>query len=179
MPFQFYTVGLASYHFLEPDSEDNYRAYISYESPRTKAWPPLDNGERVPARVPFRNLAWDPAARTFTGDILWEEDCGTTWMNESRWSYEIVFDPSLLFVRSGTCRRTGRESHHFGSDLIYINAALEMSLRSNPEGQSSGGYLDVIRQWRDNNASSGTLDMLGEVAMAVMDNRESMFDFNI
>ena len=40
-------------------------------------------------------------------------------------------------------------------------------------------YLGVIQQWRDNGASTATLDMLGEVAMSVMDNRESRFDFNL
>merc|ERR1712130_656734 len=43
------TVGLASYHFLpqnqnEEINDDAYHAYISYEHPRTSQWPPLDNG---------------------------------------------------------------------------------------------------------------------------------------
>ena len=34
---QSFAIGLASYHFLKPEDEDNYRAYISYENPRTEA----------------------------------------------------------------------------------------------------------------------------------------------
>jgi len=176
---QLYSVGLASYHFLEPDSDGNCQAYISYESPKTEAWPSLDNGDKVPSRVPFRNISWDPTTRIFKGNICWEQDYSTTWMNESKWSYEIVFDATFKFVVSGTCSRSGGESHRFGIDLIYINAALETSLRMSLASQSSGEYLDVVRQWRDNNASTGTLAMLGEVAMAVMGDRESMFDFNL
>jgi hypothetical protein len=40
-------------------------------------------------------------------------------------------------------------------------------------------YLDIIRKWRLDGASGPTLDMLGEISMRVLDNRdESMFDFN-
>jgi len=176
---QLFTVGLASYHFLEPDSDGNYQAYISYESPKTEAWPSLDNGDRVPARVPFRNITFEPETRTFKGDICWEEDYGTAWMGESKWSYEIVFDPTFVFIESGTVGRSMGESHMFGVDLIYINAAIETSLRTSLASQSTGEYFDVVREWRDSNASTGTLQMLGQVAMAVMGDRESMIDFNI
>lgn len=179
---QLFTVGMASYHFMkDPDIDGTYQAYISYESPRTEAWPSLDNGETVPARVPFRNVQWGPETRTFKGDICWEEDYNTTWMSESKWSYEIVFDPNFMFVASGAVLRAMGEPHQFGSDLVYINAALETPLREIRETtQSTGAYFGVIRQCRDSGgASPGTLEMLGEVAMTVMDDRESVFDFNL
>ena len=125
---QGFCVGMASYHFLQPDSSGNYSAYISYESPRTEAWPSLDNGEPVPSRVPFRNIQWESESRTFKAEIPWEQDYGTTWMNESLWQYEITFDQSYMFVVSGTVRRSTGEPHKFGVDLIYINAALATPL---------------------------------------------------
>lgn len=177
---QCYSVGLASYHFEEPDADDNFKAYISYESPRCEMWPTLDNGESIPSRVPFRNIHWEPETRTFKGDICWEQDFGTTWMNESKWSYEIEFDPAFLFVVSGTCSRSMGQAHQFGSDLIYVNAALEALLRDTLQAaETTEGYLSFVNQCRDSNASSGTVEMIGEVAMSVMGNQESMFDFNL
>mmetsp|Transcript_6253 Transcript_6253/g.15567 ORF Transcript_6253/g.15567 Transcript_6253/m.15567 type:complete len:586 (+) Transcript_6253:180-1937(+) len=177
---QAFCVGLASYHFLDPSPVGNLQAFISYENPRTEMFPCLDNNETVPSRVPFRNIAWEPETRTFKGDICWEQDYGTTWMNESKWSYRIVFDPTFMFVVSGTCTRSMGAPHQFGNDLIYINAALEIPLRETLQTtQSTGEYLNVMRRWRDDNASSGTLEMMGEVAMAVMGDRETMFDFNL
>mmetsp|Transcript_25687 Transcript_25687/g.54259 ORF Transcript_25687/g.54259 Transcript_25687/m.54259 type:complete len:579 (+) Transcript_25687:93-1829(+) len=177
---QLYTVGLASYHFLEPDSEGNYQAYISYEHPKTEMWPPLDNGETVPSRVQFRNISWDASTRVFKGDICWEQDFGTSWMNETKWSYEILFDPTFKFIVSGTVLRSmDKDPNKFGLDLIYINAALESPLRTSLATLTTGGYVDVMRQWRDSSASSETLQMLGNVAIALMDQRESLFDFNL
>ena len=180
---QGFCVGMASYHFSEVADPDDggFRAYISYESPRTEMWPTLDNGESVPPRVPFRDLIWEEETRTFRGDICWELDYGTTWMNESRWSYEMKFDPSFTFVELGTVSRSMGDSHRFGVDLVYINAALETPLREILRtSRTPGAYLDLVRQWRDDgNASSATLEMLGEVAMNVMDERESMLDFNL
>jgi hypothetical protein len=187
---QGFCVGMASYHFPggvddedgDIGGDDGLRAYISYESPRTEMWPPLDNGETVPSRVEFRDVRWEGDTRTFRGDICWELDYGTTWMNESKWSYEMKFDPTFAFVESGTVvRSTGESPHRFGVDLIYINAALEAPLREalHRGARTPGSYLDIVRRWRDANASSATLEMLGEVAMNVMDERESMIDFNL
>jgi hypothetical protein len=112
-------------------------------------------------------------------------------MNETMWSYIIVFDPTYSFIASGSVSMSrGDRPHQFGIDLIYINAALETLLRermllqqqqtTTVGGRSPGAYLDIVRQWRDvGHASTATLDMLGEVAMGVMDNRESMIDFNL
>jgi len=111
-------MGMASYHFLEgvvdnDGSGSGFRAYISYESPRTEMWPSLDNGDAVPPRVNFRDIRWEVDTRTFRGDICWEIDYGTTWMNESRWSYEMKFDPTYAFVESGTVvRSTGEPAEH-------------------------------------------------------------------
>jgi hypothetical protein len=196
-------VGMASYHFMNTNDDDtdstinsnnsssnstSYQAYISYESPRTELWPPLDNGNAIPPRVPFRNIRWDANTRTFHGDICWLDDYDTTWMNETKWSYTILFDPTYSFIASGSVSMSGGgRPHQFGIDLIYINAALETPLRdrmlqqtTTMGGRSPGAYLDIVRQWRDvGHASTATLDMLGEVAMGVMDNRESMIDFNL
>ena len=139
-------------------------------------WPDLDNGQSVPSRVPFRNIEWNAETRMFRGEICWEEDFGTTWMREAKWSYEIVFDPTFMFVKSGTCSRTPGWDQRFGVDLVYINAALETPLR---ETARTGEYPNVVRKWRDDGASSGTLEMLGDVAMSVFTYRESMFDFNL
>ena len=135
----------------------------------------------MPSQVPFRNISWHPETRVFKGDICWEQDYNTAWMSETKWSYEIKFDPKFMFVESGTCKRALGEDHRFGVDLIYINAALEAPLKQNRDSiQSTGEYLDIVRSWRsEGNASPGTLAMLGEVAMSVLDNRESMFDFNL
>ena len=180
---QFYTIGLASYHFLnELDEGGNHQAYISYENPRTEMWPDLDNGTSVPSTVPFRNISWDPENRVFKGDILWHQDYGTTWMSEPKWSYEIKFDAKFMFVQSGTVSRSMGEAHQFGQDLVYINAALDTPLKQALESsQSTEDYLDIIRSMRDEqNASPDTLAMLGELAMTVMAGREgSMFDFNL
>ena len=184
---QGFCVGMASYHFLEnadPAATGGHRAYISYESPRTEMWPSLDNGDAVPSRVPFRDVMWDEGTRTFRGEICWELECGTTWMNESTWSYEMRFDPTYAFVESGTVSRSaGRESHLFGFDLVYVNAAVEAHLREvlrGPPRATTGAYLDAVRRWRDEgNASPATLEMLGELAMNVMDERESIIDFNL
>ena len=178
---QGFCVGMASYHFLKPDCNGNLHAYISYESPRTEMWPSLDNGDNVPSRVPFRNIQWNSETRTFNGDICWEEDFNTTWMGERLWKYEITFDSTFMFVLSGTVTRSTGEPHKFGIDLVYINAAIESTLKEELQNsQSTGGYLDTIRRFRDAGASPQTLAMLGEVAMNVMDDSgERMIDFNL
>jgi hypothetical protein len=181
---QLFTVGLASYHFEENANEASgvYRAYISYEHPDTSVWPALDNGETVPDRVPFRNIEWDPDERIFKGDICWQEDYNTTWMGEDKWHYEVVFDPKFMFIVSGTCTRSNSvEPHQFGHDLVYVNAALESVLRGLRETvTTTGRYLDIVRKWRQDGASGPTLDMLGEISMSVLDNRDgSLFDFNL
>jgi hypothetical protein len=184
---QAYTIGLASYHFEQnADNEGDFRAYISYEHRHTSAWPSLDNGEDVPDRVPFRNIEWDPEERIFKGDICWQEDYGTTWMGEDKWHYEIKFDPKFMFILSGTCTRSNSEDpHKFGQDLVYVNAALESILRDIRETVSTTGqYLDVVRKWRQDGASGPTLDMLGEISMAVLDDNDrgegsTVFDFNL
>ena len=176
---QGYIVGMASYHFLEPDDDGNLQAYISYESSSTEVWPSLDNGNPVPARVPFRNIEWDQNPRTFKGDICWEEDYQTTWTRAGLWQYEITFDSTFMFVVSGTVSSSVREPHKFGIDLIYINAAIATPLRETLQtSESTEEYLGVIRSWRDDKASSSTLDMLGEVAMSVM-SELSLIDFNL
>lgn len=76
-------VGLASYHFASAATEDGSRdgrtGYISYEHPYCAQWPPLDDGSPVPARVPFTDVEWDEATRTFRGSVRWRDTYGTSW----------------------------------------------------------------------------------------------------
>jgi hypothetical protein len=186
---QAFTVGLASYHFIKPEEDrvnnntEEFQAYISYENPKTTQWPNLDNGHPIPSRVQFRNIQWNEETRTFKGDILWMEDYGTTWTGDSKWMYEITFDTSYRFIQSGTCTMSNREPTHqfFGHDLIYLNAALESVFSKALESASSTEeYLDILRECRDDGASSSTLQCLGEVAMYVMSGGgESCFDYNL
>lgn len=170
-------IGLASYHFLEPDADGVYNAYISYEHPLTSQWPNLDNGMAVPSQVPFRNIRWNSETRTFSGDISWLQDYGTTWNGESEWSYEIKFDPAFMFISTGTCTRSEEEPNEFGRDLIYVNAALEQAMREMPGGFDTAMFL---MQCQMGNASHDTLQMMEEVANALEYNHEgSIFDFNI
>jgi len=116
-------VGLASYHFGAEE------AYISYENPATGMWPPLDNGQPIPSRVPFRNVSFDD--RTFRGDICWLEDFGTTWQNMAKWTYEMNFDSDYLCIVSGGVQsfsahdpENGHEMSRYGESLNYCNAKL-------------------------------------------------------
>ena len=78
---QGFRVGMASYHFMEnPESG----AYISYEHERTSVWPPLDNGNPIPAKIWFTETSFDTDARIFRGKIDWQGTHGTSWQG-SRW----------------------------------------------------------------------------------------------
>ena len=104
-------------------------------------------------------------------------------MGERLWKYEITFDSTFMFVLSGTVTRSTGEPHKFGIDLVYINAAIESTLKE--ELQNSQGeymqHLEAIRRWRDAGATPKTLDMLGEVAISIMDDdsSSSVIDFNL
>lgn len=81
---QGYSVGLASYHFMEGVEQG---VYISYEHERTSVWPPLDNGNPIPSRIWFTETSFDLATRTFRGKIDWEGKHGTTWQGSRWWRY--------------------------------------------------------------------------------------------
>ena len=100
-------------------------------------------------------------------------------MGESKWSYEITFNQSYAFIASGTCRRSKGQVNQFGTTLIYINAGLEAHLRTILPNRTPGQYLDIVRGWRENGASEGTLQSLGEIAMSVMRNRGNVIDMNV
>lgn len=78
------------------------RAYISYEHPDCAAWPPLDNGAPVPARVYFRDVRYDAAARRFQGVIDWEGEYGTSWNGAARWQYDFICDPGFHLIVAGS-----------------------------------------------------------------------------
>jgi len=173
---QAFCVGLASYHF-ETDEDGNHEAYISYENPRTSEWPNLDNGMSIPSRVPFRNIQWNPERRVFKGDICWLEDQGTTWNGESKWSYEMQFNRTFLFIVSGTCSLSDRDDHQFGRDLVYVNAALEQAFL---EFLCDCDVDQFLIESATQHASTRTLQMIRAVALSVESNSsESIFDFNL
>jgi hypothetical protein len=174
---QAFCVGLASYHFVTSDSPSIFEAYISYESPQTFQWPSLDNGTLLPSRVPFQNIEWVPSTRIFRGEIQWLEKFGTTWQGESVWQYEIEFDPTFMFVQSGTCTRQESSPHRFGNDLVYVNAALEDALRSFPRERLERieDYLNRIAE----HATDSTKQSLRHVIIEMQNGNQSVFDFNL
>lgn len=150
---QFHTVGLASYHFISPDGENEDGAYISYESVRCSDWPPLDDGSPVPSRVPFTNRSYDPETRTFRGTISWFETYGTCWQGNALWLYEIVFDSEFLCIISGGVTMSSDEQlmstshnihqpHNYGEHLNYINAGIVGRIVS----LTNGSIPDVLSE---------------------------------
>jgi hypothetical protein len=171
---QGFCVGLASYHFLATagsneggDEALNHKAYISYENPLTAMWPNLDDGSPIPARVPFRDIEWDESNRVFRGNICWLEDYGTTWQGQRKWSYEMKFDSSFIFILSGTVfsflknSEAPHDSHIFGQDLVYINASTKDYLAGVLDDSSKPReWHDVCSQWQAEQASERNLQML-------------------
>jgi hypothetical protein len=159
---QAFKVGLASYHFVPPtaDEEQMGRVYISYENPATSEWPPLDNGQPIPAKVYFHNISF-PNATTFRGSILWEQDYGTPWQGMIRWEYEMIFDEEFTCIVGGTVMsysvhtpEVPRELSRYGEALVYVNAALyrEVQRRLTVElgeggDHSSQAYSDSFRSF--------------------------------
>jgi len=120
------TFGMAAYHF----EIDFSPPYISYDNIMCSlTWPTLDDGQPIPSRIYFKQLMWDSKTRTFEGVIDWMETHGTTWQGMSSWTYQMVFDTNFMCILSGnivTKNATGTvEMSRFGSDLIYLNAALK------------------------------------------------------
>ena len=142
-------VGLASYHFEgtgDGDDEEegihDTNIYISYESPSTGMWPPLDNGQAVPSQVPFRNKSFDRESRTFRGHICWQEDYGTSWQGMIRWEYEMVFDKDYICIVAGQVNSVDLHNvedcmSRFGESLIYCNANLWQVFRNESMMSSS------------------------------------------
>eukprot|EP00733_Pompholyxophrys_punicea_P000374 Pompholyxophrys_punicea_v1_NODE_101_length_3479_cov_7.724007.p2 type:complete len:180 gc:universal NODE_101_length_3479_cov_7.724007:2176-1637(-) len=109
------TLGLASYHF-EKDS-----AYISYESEKCSMWPPLDNGEKPPARKFFQDVEYDEKNRIFRGIIDWSP---TTWTGDQIWKYQMIFAEDFSTIECGSLSyfRPESEERHFdffGITLCY------------------------------------------------------------
>mmetsp|Transcript_14030 Transcript_14030/g.28307 ORF Transcript_14030/g.28307 Transcript_14030/m.28307 type:complete len:692 (+) Transcript_14030:130-2205(+) len=133
---QAFKIGLASYHFVPPaDGEEIGSVYISYENPSTSEWPPLDNGQPIPAKVYFHNVSF-PNARNFRGHILWQEDFGTPWQGMIRWEYEMIFDEKFTCIVGGSVTSfevhspdVPRELSRYGESLVYVNAALYREFR--------------------------------------------------
>ena len=101
----------------------------------TSDWPPLDNGQPIPAKVYFHNISF-PTPTTFRGHILWQEDYGTPWKGMIRWEYEMVFDEQFTCIVGGSVTsfevhspETPRELSRYGESLVYVNAALYREFR--------------------------------------------------
>jgi len=123
---QSFSVGLASYHFIEENGEGLEGAYISYESPQCSVWPNLDDGSPVPYRVPFTNVHWDAATRIFEGTIEWKRLYGCGWQGDDLWTYKMVFDRNFLCIVSGgvvssTNGVDNGRNHGYDDVLMYQN----------------------------------------------------------
>jgi hypothetical protein len=89
-------IGSASYHFLSPTN-----SYISYRHPACRDLPPLDDGTPLPTRVDFHNLQWEPNERKLTATIEWEQDFGTSWNDNVRWTLTMFFDSEYMVILKG------------------------------------------------------------------------------
>lgn len=89
-------IGSASYHFLSPTN-----SYISYRHPACRDLPPLDDGTPLPTRVDFHNINWEPEERKLTGSIEWEQDFGTSWNDNVRWTMTMYFDSEYMVILRG------------------------------------------------------------------------------
>ena len=89
-------LGSASYHFISPT-----KSYISYRHPACRDLPLLDDGSPLPTVVYFRNVIWDSDARKFSATIEWEEDFGTSWNDNVRWTVTMYFDSEYMIILKG------------------------------------------------------------------------------
>jgi Zinc finger, C3HC4 type (RING finger) len=89
-------IGSASYHFLSPSN-----SFISYRHPACRDLPPLDDGTPLPTRVDFHNIQWEPEERKLTGTIEWEQDFGTSWNDNVRWTMTMYFDSQYMVILKG------------------------------------------------------------------------------
>jgi hypothetical protein len=181
-------IGLASYHFVSKED-----VYISYEHPLTSQWPPLDNGSPIPSRAYFREVSWDEHQRLFRGKIKWMDDCGTTWQGFEEWVYEMTFDSKFTFIVSGRVLSlsnelgNSREISNFGSDLIYINAAVGDRFLHLMQEEDSIDILDRFSRlsealrsdWLSEGASVRVLALLHSVMTRVITGEGSPVDFNL
>lgn len=155
-------VGVASYHFVPPvDGAEMGSVYISYEHPSTSDWPPLDNGQPIPAKVYFHDISF-PNATTFRGHILWQDDYGTPWQGMVRWEYEMIFDQKFTCIVGGFVTtfdvhapETPRELSRYGESLLYVNAALYQEFRrlvteEEEEAAAAGDDADADTTTRSN-----------------------------
>lgn len=196
-------VGLASYHFVSKTEG----AYISYEHPQCGGWPPLDDGSPVPPRVSFRQVEWNGLENTFRGQIMWEEEYGTTWQGAQTWIYEIIFDSEYTCVISGKVRMIVNNQVHemstFGDILVYINAAITekiSSLEEEIDTIAEESYIErspfmsdsprryirfeiastALRQrLEDERASVRTLEIMHGVLARIQQTETEAIDFNI
>lgn len=89
-------IGSASYHFLSPTN-----SFISYRHPACRDLPPLDDGTPLPTRVDFHNIQWEPNERKLTATIEWEQDFGTSWNDNVRWTLIMFFDSEYMVILKG------------------------------------------------------------------------------
>merc|ERR1712232_1081729 len=109
------TVGLVSYHF------DEGGPYISYEAALGSFT--TDDGQPFPARKRFSYFHYEPATRTFRGEVQWAP---TSVHGSKLWTYEMIFDngfsriiggKALAFSSLQDTRPTA--SSWFGTEVLY------------------------------------------------------------
>lgn len=179
------TVGYASYHFVSPDGEGEYGAYISYEHFKCSYWPPLDDGSPVPSRVPFVNISYDSSTRTFRGHIPWYDRYGTSWQGCTSWEYEMTFDSEFLCIVSGEVKNIRNilnqqptEAYCYGQELNYINCALPEKIRR--ESSETDRFIMRMRErLLHENAPQRTLVYIMQASIRVLEHDEDIFDYNV
>lgn len=197
---QAYRVGFASYHFIIDDN-DTKTAYISYQHALVARWPPLDNGTPVPSKVYFHNVEWNEDEYTFSGTIEWLQDYETTWQGCSKWIYEMKFDSEFTCIVSGSVKSVllhhgeAQEMSSYGSDLVYINAAIqekfdsrmnELRERDEQEGNVTSDYDRYVRVSRSirsavhrEGASVRTVAAVGHILTELQRSDAEPIDFNL
>ena len=103
-----YEPGLADLVRTYTEVPEEAGCFISYTS-APGLWA-TDDGERLPARKPFVNTRYDPAAREFRGDVVWSP---VRIGGAALWKYRFVLSEDFGIIESGentqcVSRRVGR-----------------------------------------------------------------------
>lgn len=106
-------LGVASYHFDEPD-----RCYISYQHAPPE-WT-LSDGSRPPSQKLFEHASYDVDSRTFRGTINWGQN---PFDGDVRWEYTMVFSDDFAIICGGEIHAYNVDNEEsvssFPKDLMY------------------------------------------------------------
>jgi hypothetical protein len=61
----------------------------------------LDDGTPLPTRVDFHEVVFEPLERKLTAKIEWEDDFGTSWNDNVRWTLTMYFDSQYMIILKG------------------------------------------------------------------------------